>query len=208
MKFKSIEPGMVIHCKTVEEKNMLYDELCRIGNMTTGNDKRSNFLEANTYGIKNLKNETWEFSYKKPTHEFSDLIIPEEELSAVEVPKIMRELEFDYVKDFLGIENYGRTLDEMLNIDATPEQVVEICQKWKADHEKKAPEVEWVWKGFIFEITSDGEYHLLGEYDLSGYEYEESAQEFMEEELKEYVLTQEGNYIAVVRHICRVKAVE
>jgi len=89
MKLKEIKPGMVIHCNTEEEATMLWEELCRIGNMNTDDSLdslenfKSNFKKHN-YLIKNLNYETWACTLKLATHEFSDLIIPEEEMSAEE----------------------------------------------------------------------------------------------------------------------------
>ena len=88
------------------------------------------------------------------------------------------------------------------------QKIIEICQQWKADHEKKEPEVEWFWQGRIFEVQENGCHCQIKDgiefYDI-GCEYRESAEEYMADKLKEYCKTHEGNYIAVVKHICRVK---
>lgn len=135
--------------------------------------------------------------------------LAEPELTAEEVLRIMKELPFDFIHDFLGCCQ-GRTREEMLYKIATPQQVIDMCQQWKAEHEKKEPEVEWFWQGRIFKVNEDGCYLQIkdgtGFYD-TGCEYRESAEEYMNDELKEYCKTHEGNYIAKIEHVCRVKAV-
>lgn len=96
-----------------------------------------------------------------------------------------------------------------------PKEIIKACEQWKADHEKKEPEVEmkWFWQGRIFEIKDQdrNNYYQIkdgtGFYD-TGCESRESAEEYMTNTLKEYNKSHEGDYIAVVEHVCRVKAVE
>ncbi|MBO5371589.1 MAG: hypothetical protein J6A75_02600, partial [Lachnospiraceae bacterium] len=66
-------------------------------------------------------------------------------LSPEEVLEIRNELSYDFVREYLGL-CYGYSLDKMLR-KASPKQIIDMCKKWKADHEKKEPEVEWVYKG-------------------------------------------------------------
>lgn len=88
--------------------------------------------------------------------------------------------------------------------------VIEVLTQWKSEHGKKEPEIEteWFWQGRIFRIHEDGCYYQIkdgtGFYD-TGCEYRESAEEYMKDELKEYCKTHEGEFIATVEHICRVK---
>ena len=148
MKLKEIEPGMIIHCKNDEEKKALHEELCRIGNMINSNnglDSFENFksgIDGVNYEIKDLKVFVWGFTRLPATHEFTDLIIPE--LTTEEVLQIRNKLSFDFVREYLGF-CYGKSLDEMLR-EATPEQIIDMCNVWKSDHEKKEPEIEWVYK--------------------------------------------------------------
>ena len=96
--------------------------------------------------------------------------------------------------------------------EKTPKEIVNGIAQWKSDHEKKEPEIdtEWFWQGRIFQIYEDGGYYQIkdgaGFYD-TGCEYRESAEEYMKDELKEYCKTHDGEFIAVVEHVCRVKAV-
>ena len=92
-------------------------------------------------------------------------------------------------------------------------EIVDAIKRWKAEHEKKEPEIEteWFWQGRIFKVEKDGSYYQIkdgtGFYD-TGCEYQESAEEYMSDILKEYCKTHDGDYIALVNHVCRVKAVE
>ena len=206
MKLKEIKQGMIIFCKNVEEKKMLYDELCRIGNMNSKDDTWEHFNDpsCDCYEIADLNNDTWFFSAKKSTVDFSDLIMPE--LETGEVLQMRREMSFEFIREYLGC-NIGYSRTEMLLKVATNEQILEMCAKWKADQNSE-PETEWFWQGRIYEIGEDNRFWQIkdgtGVYD-TGCEYRESAEDFMADELKEYCRTHNGNYIAVVEHVCRIK---
>lgn len=95
----------------------------------------------------------------------------------------------------------------------TPKEICDYISDWKDDHEKKEPEIktEWFWQGRIFKIEKDGGYYQIkggnGFYD-TGCKYRDDAEEYMEDKLKEHCKTNDGEFIAVVEHVCRVKAVE
>lgn len=85
-------------------------------------------------------------------------------------------------------------------------KVVAICEQWKADHEKKEPELEWVDICRIIEIQSNGFKKCVHEEDMipdigSDYIPEVRAERF----LFDYISSHDGNYIAVVERVCRVK---
>lgn len=73
----------------------------------------------------------------------------EEEMSAVEVLKIYGELCYFIKEDCtncpLDKDNTecGQSFCKVDSIADNAEEIVEICQKWKAEHEKKEPEVEF-----------------------------------------------------------------
>lgn len=211
MKLKEIKPNMIIHCKNDDEKRMLYDELCRMGVMDSGDslDSWENFISRKDVNYEIYMQEKGEkillgFTISPSTVELSNFIIPE--LSAEEVLQIMREMPFDFIRDYLEC-NIGYTREELLKI-ATNEQLLGMCAKWKSSQNRE-PEAEWFWQGRIFKIYEDGNYYQIkdgtGFYD-TGCEYRESAEEFMADELKEYCKTHDGDYIATVEHVCRIKS--
>ena len=207
MRLKKIKPGMVIHCKSLDEQKALYDELCRIGNMKTDSYTGSldYFTDADcNYRIGNLKRETWCFTTEPATVEFSDLIIPE--LSAEEVLQIVKKLEFEFVRKYLGLP-YGKSLDGML-FDAEPRKIIDMCEKWKADHGKKELKIETVDICQIIEILPGGSRKCVHEEDIRPEVGSTLFSEENENILKRYCMEHDGNFIAVHEVVSRVKAVE
>lgn len=222
MRLREIKPGMVIHCKTEEEAKILLAHLKNKGVRWASGismDKTiwKNYLHNTCYAIDH--DETLRYSDKKhfemvdrEVTEFSDLIIPE--LSPAEVPAILYEICKEYSKNGENCSPdcpfafHGMKCDQYKAENG--QRVMEICEQWKADHEKKEPEVEWFWQGRIYKIHDNdkGNFFQLkdgnGFYD-TGCQYREGAEEYMEEVLKEYCKEHEGNYIAVVERVCRMK---
>ena len=209
MRLKEIKPGMVIHCKSLDEQKALYDELCRIGNMKTDSYTGSldYFTDADcNYRIGNLKRETWCFTTEPATVEFSDLII--HEMSAEEALQIVKKLEFEFVREYLGLP-YGKSLDGML-FDAEPRTIIDMCEQWKSDHEKKEPEIETVDICRIIEIQPGGRKRCVHEEDMDidrDLPFEDENAE-IRRILKAYCMEHDGEYIAVHEAVSRVKAVE
>ena len=192
MKLKEIKPGMVIHCKNDEEKKALYQELCRIGNIRTDlyEDSFPNFKNNRfSYLIKDLKNQTWGIA-DCATVEFSDLILPE--LTAEEAIKIFGEICKGSCQacPLYAVEPYEAC--ENLCYE-NPEKIVEILAQWKANHEKKEPEIEWVYR--VFGAENYGE---------KFFNTEEEAIKWCEELAKSQKTKQYARY----ERVCRVKAVE
>ena len=209
MKLKEIKPGMVIHCKNDEEKKALYQELCRIGNIRTDlyEDSFPNFKNNRfSYLIKDLKNQTWGIA-DCATVEFSDLILPE--LSAGEAIKIFGEICKGSCQacPLYAVEPYEAC--ENLCYE-NPEKIVEILAQWKANHEKKEPEIETVDICRIIEIQPDGKKRCVHEEDISDGElmYSGDAVENCRYILKNYCKEHDGEFIAVHEVVSRVKAVE
>ena len=103
MKLKEIKPGMVIHCKNSEEKNLLLEEAERLGYVWYGTKgkptERSVYAIGDTIHFYDAGTTAFSADYKHITHsscigdpaiEFSDLIIPE--MSAEEVLQICSEI--------------------------------------------------------------------------------------------------------------------
>ena len=210
MRLKEIKPGMAIHCKNKEEKKALLEEAERIGYLWANGTKPTKaFFPSNTlvFQVNGLKKYiSWTGDSEKNT-EFSSLILPE--LTAEETIKLIGELCKGSCQKcpLHGVEPYE--ICENLCYE-NPGKAVEILAQWKADHEKKEPEIEteWFWQGRIFKINEDDWHCQINDgtvfYD-TGCEYRESAEEYMEGELKEYCKTHEGKFIAVVDHVCRIK---
>ena len=208
MKLKEIKPGMVIHCKNDEEKKALYQELCRIGNIRTDlyEDSFPNFKNNRfSYLIKDLKNQTWGIA-DCATVEFSDLILPE--LTAEEAIKIFGEICKGSCQacPLYAVEPYEAC--ENLCYE-NPEKIVEILAQWKANHEKKEPEIETVDICRIIEIQPDGKKRCVHEEDISDGElmYSGDAVENCRYILKNYCKEHDGEFIAVHEVVSRVKKV-
>ena len=201
MRLKEIKPGMAVHCKSDDEKKALLEEAERLGYVwySTKNKptERSVSGIGNTIHFYDKGTSIFSVDYKHITHscqtgdsviEFSDLIIPE--MSAEEVLQIAKKLEFEFVREYLGLP-YGKSLDGML-FDAEPRKIIDMCEQWKSDHEKKEPEIEWFWKSYV-----------VGGSDYKEADTEQEAMEWCEYYAKEHPETK-----CTYKHVCRVKAVE
>ena len=203
MRLKDIKPGMVVHCKTKEE----IEELAKHKHLLSSVediwncshdaiktdcisfDDKGKFYGYATYAF--FKN-----NGRKIT-EFSDLILPE--LTAEEVVPILMEICAGYVENHDCEGCPLSELEHIINGNECPftfkdyRQVVEICAQWKADHEKKAPEIEWVYR--VFGAENYGE---------KFFQTEEEAIKRCEELAKSQKTKQYARY----ERVCRVKAVE
>ena len=210
MRLKEIKPGMVIHCKNDEEKKALMEEAERLGYVwyylkmkptAKPIDQIGNtihFYDANNHN-------GFTADYKHITHsaykggdviEFSDLILPE--MTADELLNILNEIIHCGVRrcDECHLAENGETLctDDAGGVKiSNPDKLISICQQWKSEHEKKEPEVEWV-------------YRVFGEenYGEKFFNTEEEAIKRCEELVKSQKTKQYARY----ERVCRVKAVE
>ena len=216
MRLREIKPGMVIHCNDKNEKKVLFEELKRLGYVWCGNSE----IDAN-YDCEvcndtiYVHSEVEAYQYKNITHgngkgniEFSDLIIPE--LSAAEVPAILYEICEEYSSGGVNCNPdcpfafHGMKCDQYKAENG--QRVVEACEQWKADHEKKEPEFEWVDICRIIEVQDNGKKVCVHEEDIKDadlpFGYKECTAELI---LKEYMKSHDGNYFATVERVCRVK---
>ena len=200
MRLKEIKPGMVIHCKNDEEKKMLLEEAERLGYRWRGDGEYP--TDAHVHSGMTIhfhdKNEgrdfmhiTWSGKTKDVT-EFSDLIIPDPELSAEEAL-----LAYDQMcKEHYCCNDcpiYGIVGHECAHkMDEHITEIVDAIKKWKADNEKKEPEIEWFWKSYA-----------VGRSDYKEADTEQEAMEWCEYYAKEHPEAK-----CTYKHVCRVKAVK
>ena len=211
MKLKEIKPGMVIHWKTGDEKVALLEELERLGYEWFGTHRRKATYACDdedlghaihVYNDNGWKNITNSNRVDVVTHEFSDLIIPE--MNAEEVLQICSEICNGGPCDecIIGEENcFAESYSDK-------KKVIEICQKWKSDHEKKEPEIETVDVCRIIKILPDRKMVVHEEDIKSELPFGGDERQKVEEILKRYCMEHDGEYIAVHEVVSRVKAVE
>lgn len=209
MRLKEIKPGMVIHCKTKEDLKKLSD----VGISSCFGKRIDEYMKPACFVIiRNGGNADWAISieealeYGKIT-EFSDLIIPDPELSAEEALLAYDQMcKENYCCNDCPI--YGILGHECTHkMDGHIGEIMDAIKKWKADHEKKEPEIEIVDICRIIEILPDGRKRCVHEEDIDlpfdGYERQR-----VEEILKRYCMEHDGEYIAVREVVSRVKAVK
>ena len=199
MRLKEIKPGMVVHCKNNEEMKVLLEEAERLGyrwgstaNLPTSmaiDDFGStiHFYEKNEFTY--FKHITWSEKTEGVT-EFSDIILPE--LTAEEAIKINTQLCSGSCDEcpLYKVDGYIDCDDLCLK---NPEKAVDILAQWKSDHEKKEPEIEWVYR--VFGAENFGE---------KFFDTEEEAIKRCEELVKSQKTKQYARY----ERVCRVKEVK
>lgn len=220
MRLKEIKPEMAVHCKNEKEKKMLLEEAERLGYVWYSTKRKPTERSTHSIGctIHFCDKGTNSFSvdYKHITHscqtgdsviEFSDLIIPE--MSAEEVISTLSEIRNCRAenRDCLGcpIEKYCTGYQGVVLSDK--DEILEICQQWKAEREKKDPEIETVDVCRIIKIQTDGCKRCVHEEDIKPdpglpYGY---VRDSMNEILKHYCMEHDGEFIAVHEVVSRVK---
>lgn len=189
MKLKEIKPGMVIHCKNIAEYERLEEETIKNGyGELPLHNQSEDFIKKVVFYIHDEKS-LWG-GLNKNYIEFSDLILPE--LTAEEAIKLNTELCASSCNKcpMYDVDGYRDCDDLCLN---NPEKAVEILAKWKYNHEKKEPEIEWVYRVFGAENYGEKFFHT-----------EEEAIKRCEELAKSQKTKQYARY----ERVCRVKAVE
>ena len=209
MKLKKNE-NEVIHCKTKEEAEVLIRE--------TDSDIKFerfwNWHESDTcYDVRNSKiYECCAYNWYKANGfeitEFSDLIDPEEQTPVLTAEEAIEWL-CEHCIDGSYIEVFGDdyTVYELTDV-MTAKEAVERIANWKSKHEpgKKEPEVEWVDMCRIIEVLPDGRKRCVHEEEFkSELPFGGDEKEKVESILKRYISGHDGNYFAVVEHVCRVK---
>ena len=198
MKLKEIKQGMAIHCTSRDQVNYLVNIGVSDESFTKldvpiwihvmGNGICWWMPDVDKNGMKGK-----DFYEKDGCNcvEFSDLIIPEPELSAEEAL---------LAYDQMCRENYccsdcpiygilGRECTHEMDGHIT--EIVDAIKKWKAEHEKKEPEIEWFWKSYV----------------VGGSDYKEADTEQEAMEWCEYYAKEHPEAKCTYKHVCRVKAV-
>ena len=200
MKLKEISTGMVISWKTQDEKVALLEELECLGYKWYGTERKpTEACDDNdtghaiyVYNDNGYKNITHSNNMEEVTHNFSDIIIPELELSAEDAllayDQMCRE---NYCCNDCPI--YGIVGCECTHeMDGHISEIVDAIKRWKAEREKKEPEIEWFWKSYV----------------VGGSDYKESDTEQEAMEWCEYYAKEHPEAKCTYKHVCRVKAVE
>lgn len=194
IKLKPIKPGMVIHCPTEQEANQLIKWAYKSGwhwNGGTSTEETSweEHQEETCYKFYEDNSITYAYTkyFVENSHriiEFSDLI----ELTAEEALKWIGKHYFDdeYTEIF---GNYD--ISDIIKVYGIEEFKSRIA-RYKAEHGKKEPEVEWHYFAQVY-----------GKYSTSNKncETEKEAIGFIEEELRK---VGDNSYYGKYEHICKV----
>lgn len=128
-----------------------------------------------------------------------EMLEPVEEMSAEEALRLQAEMcTSNRMCSSCPIGEMKRevNLDCTIFISKYPKRVIEALKQWKADHEKKPIETEFI---YIVRIIEDKQ--CVYEEEIVG----ESEDEAQERVLKKYCEDHEGKFYAVAERICRVK---
>lgn len=132
-------------------------------------------------------------------YNFTDeMLEPVEEMSAEEAIRIQAEMCRSTMCKDCAIDKlrYDSHYECSEFRSKNPDKVVEVLKQWKADHEKKPIETEFI---YIVRIIEDKK--CVHEEEMVG----ESEDEAQERVLKKYCEDHEGKFYAVAERICRVK---
>lgn len=207
IKLKEIKPGMVIHCENDEEKKILLEELEKLGYVWADTKTLptkgacSEVIHILNNGFKHIRHGA---NTLMVTHKFSDLILPE--LSAEEVLEIIKEI-CDASNCLTCPLHEKEDCCICKDNNFIPKKVLKACEQWKTDHEKKTIETEWVDICRIIHIQDNGTKKCVYEEEIKPDEDLPYGSEKLEAEriFNKYIAEHEGNYIAVVEPVCRVK---
>ena len=213
MRLKEIKPGMVIHCKTQEEKKALLEEAERLGYRWTNREKlpTDKTIDSgmtihfyNKNGREDYKHITWSDTTEGAI-EFSYLILPE--LTAEEALLAYDQMcKENYCCNDCPI--YGILGYECAHkMEGHISEIVDAIKQWKDENKRKEPEIETVDICRIIEIQPDGRKMCVHEEDIKPdsdlpYGYERDSVNAI---LKRYCMEHDGEYIAVHEVVSRVK---
>lgn len=127
---------------------------------------------------------------------YEDMLEPVEEMSAEEALKTYTEFCSEHSCNDCPIQKLDTTYYCPDIRKEYPEDVVKVLKQWKADHEKKPIETEFV---YIVRIIENKQ--CVHEEEM----VEEPEDEACERVLKKYCEDHKGKFYAVAERICRVK---
>ena len=201
MRLKEIKPGMAIHCKNDDEMEILLEVAEKLGYRWRGGYKISEYKKHRTGHTIHFYSPSHSTNYNhilwsddtEGVTEFSDLILPE--MTAEEFLQVINDICNTY-------SNFSRDCKKECPfcngyckewMAKHPKDTIEICAQWKSSHEKKEPEIEWVYR--VFGAENYGE---------KFFQTEEEAIKRCEELAKSHKTKQYARY----ERVCRVKEVE
>ena len=129
-----------------------------------------------------------------------EMFEPVEEMSAVEAIKLYAEKCSEGKCSECSLSGKGSCTKY---IKEHPEEALEVIKQWKADHEKKPIETEFVEIVRVIEDTGDTK-RCVYEEDVTGVK-DETFKMTMKRILEEYCKEHEGKFFTVYEEICRVK---
>lgn len=132
---------------------------------------------------------------------YEDMLEPVEEMSAEEALKTYTEFCGEHSCNDCPIQNLDTAYYCPDIRKEYPEDVVKVLKQWKADHEKKPIETEFVNIVRVIEDADDTK-KCVYEEEIP---YSEDLEEAQVRVLKEYCEKHDGKFIAVMENICRVK---
>lgn len=207
MRLKEIKPDCVIHFKTKEEMQA-FEEYMRLGldvekiwNYPDRLGEQTNCLRFEGGKFEGFCRENYYKHRGEEITEFSDLIMPD--LTAEEVLQTMKDICATY--SCVECPLKGKEKCFVRNMDFDTEELLRICTKWKEEHEKKEPEVEWGYMFHVYEVAQNNLPYLRHEAEIAGCEDLDGK---CEELLKEYVQNHEGKFFGIMDRFCRVKESE
>lgn len=132
---------------------------------------------------------------------YEDMLEPVKEMSAEEALKTYTEFCGEHSCNDCPIQNLDTAYYCPDIRKEYPEDVVKVLKQWKADHEKKPIETEFVNIVRVIEDADDTK-KCVYEEEIP---YSEDLEEAQVRVLKEYCEKHDGKFIAVMENICRVK---
>lgn len=133
---------------------------------------------------------------------YEDMFEPVEEMSAEELAKIISNIceAHNECSECPILEVKGEDYC-MIGIGKNADKTLKIAKQWKADHEKKPIETEYVWYLKIIEADT----HLLKHEELLKTDFSIPMDKKKEEIFKKYCSEHDGKYYAISERRCVIK---